>query len=83
MDETLIRLAGERALLQREAREKRAQLDGEREAVLRLVNRLPLGNADDDWLDGELARLRRVRAIQLELRAIEGRIAEITRQIGE
>lgn len=78
----LLRLRGEQVTIERELREVSAQLNGERQALLALVNRLPMLNAEEDWLDGERARLQRIRDLQLSISDIRRKLAALKQVTG-
>ena len=78
-------LKGERLELQEERGALLGQYREQVKLLLTLVNNLgstasPL--LKPDWLNGELDRLRRIHGMVEQMRAIDQRITELTRQIG-
>lgn len=79
----LLRLRGEQVTLQKEQRELAGQIEGERAALQSLVNRIrPMPGVKADWLDAEVARLRRLDEQLRRFGENSARLAELERVTG-
>ena len=73
----LMQIRGEQVTLQLEGSAKRSQFNTERQGLLSLVNALQRVESKTDWVEVEIARLRRLHALQSEIAELDKRIKEL------
>lgn len=79
----LMRIRGEQVTLQMEVAEKRSQFTTERQGLLALTNELQRADSKETgWLDVEIARLKRLHALQVDIAALDLRIKQLKRVSG-
>lgn len=79
----LMRIRGEQVTLQMEVAEKRSQFTTEKQGLQALVNQIQhTDTRPTGWLDVEIARLRRIHALQCDINELDARIQQLKRVSG-